>query len=182
MCRRTLPCPLGTGGLGVLAVEGAWQAIALCGGGGTGGRPRAPHAEMEELGLVHTEMWGGMWGTHGNVGRHVGDDLNAEGEGGSRHRKTAPATTSTTPSAPITPTRQRHHKAHRPQRPTERSDPTQHAKGRTGDCPGPRKGTATRRNVTQGGGGGQEKVGVPKCGLQFPAPSMSFIFPPREVF
>ena len=28
---------------------------------------------------------------------------------------------------------------HRPQRPTESSDPTQHAKGRTGDCPGPRK-------------------------------------------
>ena len=36
-------------------------------------------------------------------------------------------------------------------RPTERSDPTQHAKGRTGDCPGPRKETTTRRNVTQGG-------------------------------
>ena len=33
--------------------------------------------------------------------------------------------------------------------------PTQHAKGRTGDCSGPRKGTATRRNVTRGGGGGQ---------------------------
>ena len=32
----------------------------------------------------------------------------------------------------------------------ERSDPTQHAKGRTGDCPGPRKETATRRNVTRG--------------------------------
>ena len=32
-------------------------------------------------------------------------------------------------------------------------DPTQHAKGRTGDCPGPRKETTTRRNVTQGGGG-----------------------------
>ena len=32
------------------------------------------------------------------------------------------------------------------------SDPTQHAKGRTGDCPGPRKGTTTRRNVTRGGG------------------------------
>ena len=30
-------------------------------------------------------------------------------------------------------------------------DPTQHAKGRTGDCPGARKETATRRNVTQGG-------------------------------
>ena len=34
--------------------------------------------------------------------------------------------------------------------PAERSNPTQHAKGRTGDCPGPRKGTTTRRNVTQG--------------------------------
>ena len=31
-------------------------------------------------------------------------------------------------------------------------DPTQHAKGRTGDYPGPRKGATTRRNVTQGGG------------------------------
>ena len=50
-------------------------------------------------------------------------------------------------------TRKRHQQEHRPQRPTERSDPTQHAKGRTGDCPGPRKGTTTRRNVTQGEGG-----------------------------
>ena len=50
-------------------------------------------------------------------------------------------------------TRKRHQQEHRPQRPTERSDPTQHAKGRTGDCPGPRKETTTRRNVTQGGGG-----------------------------
>ena len=41
-------------------------------------------------------------------------------------------------------TRKRHH---RPQRPTERSDPTQHAKGRTGDCPGPRKETATHGNT-----------------------------------
>ena len=49
-------------------------------------------------------------------------------------------------------TRKRHQQEHRPQRPTERSDPTQHAKGRTGDCPGPRKGATTRRNVTQGGG------------------------------
>ena len=51
-------------------------------------------------------------------------------------------------------TRKRHQQEHRPQRPTESSDPTQHAKGRTGGCPGPRKGTTTRRNVTQGGGGG----------------------------
>ena len=49
-------------------------------------------------------------------------------------------------------TRKRHQQEHRPQRPTERSDPTQHAKGRTGDRPGPRKGATTRRNVTQGGG------------------------------
>ena len=47
-------------------------------------------------------------------------------------------------------TRKRHQQEHRPQRPTERSDPTQHAKGRTGDRPGPRKETTTRRNVTQG--------------------------------
>ena len=51
-------------------------------------------------------------------------------------------------------TRKRHQQEHRPQRPTERSDPTQHAKGRAGDRPGPRKGTTTRRNVTPGGGGG----------------------------
>ena len=47
-------------------------------------------------------------------------------------------------------TRKRHQQEHRPQRPTESSDPTQHAKGRTGDCPGPRKGATTGRNVTQG--------------------------------
>ena len=50
---------------------------------------------------------------------------------------------------------------HRPQRPTESSNPTQHAKGRTGDCPGPRKGTTTRRNVTQGGGGGALLISIP---------------------
>ena len=49
-------------------------------------------------------------------------------------------------------TRKRHQQEHRPQRPTESSNPTQHAKGRMGDCPGPRKGTTTRRNVTRGGG------------------------------
>ena len=31
-----------------------------------------------------------------------------------------------------------HHKEHRPQRPSESVNPTQHAKGRAGDCPGPR--------------------------------------------
>ena len=53
-------------------------------------------------------------------------------------------------------TRKRHQQEHRPQRPTESSDPTQRAKGRTGDCPGPRKGATTRRNVTRGEG---------ECGL-----------------
>ena len=51
-------------------------------------------------------------------------------------------------------TRKRHQQEHRPQRPTESSHPTQHAKGRAGDRPGPRKGATTRRNVTQGGSGG----------------------------
>ena len=40
-------------------------------------------------------------------------------------------------------TGKRHQQEHRPQRPTESSDRAQHAKGRTGDCPGPRKGTTT---------------------------------------
>ena len=63
-------------------------------------------------------------------------------------------------------TRKRHQQEHRPQRPTERSDPTQHAKGRTGDCPGPRKGTTTRRTVTQGVGGGGALHTAPFIGLQ----------------
>ena len=50
-------------------------------------------------------------------------------------------------------TRKRHRQERRPQRPTESSNSTQHAKRRTGDCPGPRKETTTRRNVTRGGGG-----------------------------
>ena len=48
-------------------------------------------------------------------------------------------------------TRKRHRQEHWLQRPTKRSDPTQHAKGRPGDCPAPRKDATTRRNVTQGG-------------------------------
>ena len=70
-------------------------------------------------------------------------------------------------------TRKRHQQEHGPQRPTGSSDPTQHAKGRTGDCPGPRKGATTRRNVTQGGGGVQEiwaKGACPK-GASSPLPS-----------
>ena len=58
-------------------------------------------------------------------------------------------------------TRKRHQQEHRPQRLTESSNPMQHAKGRTGDRPGPRKETTTRRNVTQGGGGGGWSVAAP---------------------
>jgi len=65
--------------------------------------------------------------------------------------------------APLT--RKRHQQEHRPQRPTERSDPTQHAKGRTGDCPGPRKETTTRRNVVKQG------VPPPRSNASLPSPS-----------
>ena len=56
-------------------------------------------------------------------------------------------------------TRKQHQQERRPQRPTERSDLTQHAKGRTRDLPGPRKGATTRWNVTRGGGGGLGRGG-----------------------
>ena len=48
-------------------------------------------------------------------------------------------------------TRKRHQQEHWPHRRAEGRGPTQHAEGRTGDCPGPRKETTTRRNVTRGG-------------------------------
>ena len=43
------------------------------------------------------------------------------------------------------PVRKRNHREHGPQRPSEHSDLMQHAKGRTGDCPGPHKETPTRQ-------------------------------------
>ena len=52
--------------------------------------------------------------------------------------------------------RKRHQQEHRLQRPTECNNLTQHAKGRTGDCPGSRKETAAPRNVIQGGGSIQQ--------------------------
>ena len=66
-------------------------------------------------------------------------------------------------------TRKRHQQEHWPQRPTESSDPTQHAKGRTGDRPGPRKGATTRRNVTQGAGAWGGTTMVYTGGMQFSA-------------
>ena len=67
--------------------------------------------------------------------------------------------------------RKRHQQEHRPQWPTESSNPTQHAKGRTGGCPGPCKETTTRRNVTQGGhpvvANRHRGVGTVGRGMQF---------------
>ena len=51
-------------------------------------------------------------------------------------------------------TRKRHQQEHRPQRPSERSDPTQHAKGRPGDCPGPIKDLQPDRIPQRAGGRG----------------------------
>ena len=50
-------------------------------------------------------------------------------------------------------TRKRHQQEHRPQRPTESSDPKQHAKGRTGDRPGPVK-EQQPDGMSHGGGDG----------------------------
>ena len=62
----------------------------------------------------------------------------------------------------------RHQQEHRPQWPPEHSDPTEHAKGRTGDCPGPRKETATRR-TTCPQKHSEAGVGRPECGGEWAA-------------
>ena len=110
-----------------------------------GGRPGQ---RMEEQGtwVSHTEtQQGRLWTACGQ--RRVD----------SKNSQTTPATTSTSlihqllgaaDAQTAQPqhtnywaprTRKRHQREHRPQRPTERSDPMQHVKGRTGDCPGPVK-------------------------------------------
>ena len=90
----------------------------------------------------------GGWG--GGGGLNISERKGEWGGGGGWHIPPHPAQPQhTNHGAPRT--RKRHQQEHRPQRPTESSDPTQHAEGRTGDCPGPRKETATRRNVTRGG-------------------------------
>ena len=62
-------------------------------------------------------------------------------------------------------TRKRHQQEHRPQRPTERSDPTQHAEGQTGDCPSLYPATDTTAGIRTavgiplpGGGGGSRSA------------------------
>ena len=121
--------------------------------------------------------WASRTQKHGEACRGGGGgDLHAEAEWGQQKQSNDPRSNQHNPQyanywAPVTRkrhipphpaqpqhtndwaprTRKRHQQEHRPQRPTESSDPTQHAKGRTGDRPGPRKGATTRRNVTKGG-------------------------------
>ena len=103
----------------------------------------------------HVDGWGTEGLTHTGTRRGTGRGGGVGGE----HPKTTPCDIQHNPRhtdhwAPRT--LKRHQQEHRPQRPTESSDPTQHAKGRTGDCPGPRKETTTRRTVTRGGGGAMD--------------------------
>ena len=150
------------------------------GGSVSGGRPGQGVEEQ------------GTWASHGNTARQVMDGLWTE-VCGQQKQSNDPRNNQHNPQyanywAPLTRkrhipphpaqpqhtndwaprTRKRHQQEHRPQRPTERSDPTQHAKGRPGDCPGPRKETTTRRNVTWGGGDeGRKKFVYLKMGLAF---------------
>ena len=56
------------------------------------------------------------------------------------------------------PHTQKRSDTHRPRGRPANDDPTHSAKGRTGDCPGPRRETNEGRNVTQGGGGQRPKI------------------------
>ena len=124
---RSVPCTRATQGV---VDRMGWTARTKRGGVG-------------HLGLVHMEMRRGTWWTTGGQ-RCVGSKKPSNDTRNNQHNPRY-----TNDGAPRT--RKRHQQEHRPQRPTERSDPTQHAKGRTGDRPGPRTETATRRNVTRGG-------------------------------
>ena len=99
------------------------------------------------------------------------------GEWAAKTVQRTPQPPAQTPSAPITGPRQRRNHTSRNTgrsgRP-ESSNPTQHAKGRTGDCPGPRKETATQWNVTRGGG----PLGVSKGRAAGPSPV--HFFPERR--
>ena len=145
------------------------------GGGQSQGRRRAHSAAYITRDTMRSRARGAH--AHGNTERQVVDGLRTE-VCGQQQQSNDPRNNQHNPRyanywAPLTrkrhipphsaqsqhtnywapQTRKRHQQEHRPQRPTERSNATQHAKGRTGDCPGPRKGATTRRNVTRGGGG-----------------------------
>ena len=150
--------------LGVRGTVAGRRLGALEGGGGGYGKARGGvgHLRLTHTGTQRRRLW-----TTGGRRRCVGSKNNQTTPHNNQHNPRyanywAPLTRKRhIPPHSAQPqhtnywaprTRKRHQREHRPQRPTERSDPTQHAKGRTGDCPGPRKETTTRRNVTRGGG------------------------------
>ena len=98
------------------------------------------------MGLTHTAPRRDMgwttrtWRMVGSTNRKNGPRSDQHGPRYANHRAPRP--------------RKLHQQEHRPQRPTERSDPTQHAKGRTGDCPGPRTRNPTGCHTVGGGTGG----------------------------
>ena len=135
---------------------GGWGWVGGFVWGGGRSRARGAHAH----GHTATQVVDGLW-----TEAH-GQQKQSNDPGNNRHNPRyanywAPLTRQRhIPPHPVQPrhtnywaprTRKRHRQEHRPHRPTERSDPTQHAKVRTGDCPGPRKEATTRRNVAQGG-------------------------------
>ena len=113
-------------------------------------RAPGPHAHRNTAGQVMDGLW-----TEAR-----GQQKQSNDPGNNQHNYNTPLTrkrhTMPHPAQPrhtnhwAPRTWKRHQQEQRPQRPTESSNPTQHEKRRTGDCPGPRKETTTRRNITQG--------------------------------
>ena len=136
LCGVTLHVPSPSPGTHVHVVEQVW-CMCRCPGPGRG-------SSACETGMLVWRLLGGLGLGGGGGGGNYWAPLTRK-----RHILPHPAQPQhTNHGAP--PTRKQHQQEHRPQRLTESSDPTQHAKGRTGDCPGPRKETTTRRHVTQG--------------------------------
>ena len=88
---------------------------------------------------------------HGNTARRVVDDQDAEGSGQQRPKNDPRNNQHPRYANCWAPLTKRHQQEHGLHQPTGRTDPPQRAKARAGDCPGPRKETATRRSVTQRG-------------------------------
>ena len=113
----------------------------------------APRGSRTQWATAGARAEQGTWGSHTRKHREAGSGRPEDGGGWTAKTVKRP------PQQPTQPQyanywallrRKQHQQEHRPQRPTERSNLTQHAEGRTVDCPGPRKETTTRRNVTQG--------------------------------
>ena len=125
-------------------------------GGGGACHAHARPTEWWSAGqLVHrVEEWG-TWASHTQAYNEASCGL-PEGGGGAWAAKTVQRSPQPPPPPPLWyanywAPRTRKRQEPQPQQLTECSNPTQHAKGRMGDCPGPRKVTAARWNVTQGG-------------------------------